>query len=496
MAKKKPYAAIFSLALIGILFIGLGVSGAAGQFQQGLDSWLNSNGLPNSLTIYPAVSTTLTCYYGQTVTAAVSGGANNPYGTSYVYWYLDGYSVSGSESGVYTTSSTLAVGSHTLVAQDWFDQSTVTFTVIVSNPVLTVAKSGSGSVSISVGTHAYAVGTHISITATPASGYQFSHWARGTTYVFTSTDIFNMPASDLSTTAVFVQVPATPTPSPVPTAVPTAPPTPTPSPSPSPSPSPAPQVALTMGTSGSGTISKSAFYKDGDVVPFYMSTVTPGTTFYCDVNSKVKIAASEDYGYTFSYWLLNDGTKDYSASTTLTMSASRTALAVFVSTATPTPTPLPEYTLSMSISGSGTITPSIGPHTYTSGTTAYLTATASSGYHFSYWLFENGAKDYAASTSLSMTQSRSAIAVFIADDPEVTPAPEPTPLPTAKPQPTAAPETSPTPIPTVDSDPNNTDDYDNSSSTPYIDANQLCIVGGAAALIIDGLWLALVKKWI
>lgn len=504
MSKKKPYASITVIFLIGVILIGLGVSNTAGQIQQELDSLVNSVIPPDSMALAASSSTSLSCAYGQTVTASVSGAADNPYGLAYaaVSWALDGnwvYTSENSDSSSYTTPSNLGAGTHNLVAYDHYSGGTITFTVIVGNPTLTISKSGSGSTSPATGSYtSYVPGSSVSITAFPSAGYQFSHWARGTTYVFTATDTFLMPSNDFSTTAVFVPVPATPTPTPI---SPTATPTPIPAtPTPSPAPTPIPQVSLTMGVSGSGTISKGSFYMPGDIAPFFMAEVAPGSIFICNINSFVTISATPDTGNVFSYWLMNDGAKIYSAQTTLTMSSSKTALAVFTSTATPTPTPIPQYSLTIGVSGQGTTSPGIGTSPYNAGSSVSISASASTGNVFSYWLMNDGTKIYTASTSISMTGPKSALAVFTSTatpNPSASPTAAPTPLPTTTPSPTVAPSNDPTPIPTAPTDDITNPDVDDTDNQDlYIDANQLCTVLGGALIIIGALWLAIVQKWL
>ncbi len=100
---------------------------------------------------------------------------------------------------------------------------TPTYTLSVS-----VSPSGAGSVSPPGGK--YESGLHVTLTATPASGYTFDYWD-GAASGSSSTVTITMN-SNKSTTAHFkvVKTPATPTPSPTPTPTPTSTPTSTPSP--------------------------------------------------------------------------------------------------------------------------------------------------------------------------------------------------------------------------------------------------------------------------
>jgi hypothetical protein len=263
----------------------------------------------------------------------------------------------------------------------------------------------------------------------------------------------------------------TPTPTPVPTPTPIgATPTPTPSPTQMPTPTPIPQMSLTMGISGQGSISP-----------------TSGTYSY-NVGTEVTISATASNGYTFSYWLFDDGSKGYVASTSLIMSRSRSALAVFTQNAQPTPTPIPQVTLTMGISGQGSIYPTVGTHNYDVNSQVTISATASNGYTFNYWLFDGGTQNSNPTVPLTLSQSRSALAVFAAipqatptpapgatPAPTPAPTPQPTPLPTSTPQPTTQPTTTPEPTPIP---------IDGATPTPtpieneYINVNELSTVGG------------------
>ena len=111
--------------------------------------------------------------------------------------------------------------------------------------VVTVYASGSGTVT---GGGSYSEGTQVTLTATPASGFQFDCWLDGNNEIVsvTSTYTFVVGDSNLKFTAVFksaptpVPEPPTATPTPKPTPVP-EPPTPTPVP-PTPTPVPEPTV--------------------------------------------------------------------------------------------------------------------------------------------------------------------------------------------------------------------------------------------------------------
>lgn len=117
--------------------------------------------------------------------------------------------------------------------------------------VVTVYASGSGTVT---GGGSYSEGTQVTLTATPASGFQFDCWLDGNNEIVsvTSTYTFVVGDSNLKFTAVFksaptpVPEPPTATPTPKPTPVP-EPPTPTPTPVP-PTPTPVPDTPTPVPT--------------------------------------------------------------------------------------------------------------------------------------------------------------------------------------------------------------------------------------------------------
>jgi len=199
---------------------------------------------------------------------------------------------------------------------------------------LTMAVSGSGSMSPAVGQHTYTAGTAVTVSASPASGYYFSHWtaaAGSFTNASSATTTFTMPAQDVTVTAHFEE------------AVP---------------------YTLTMAVSGSGSTSPAVG----------QHTYTAGTP--------VTISASPASGYYFSHWTAAAGSFNNasSATTTFTMPAQDVTV-----TANFEETVVTYYTLttSVSTSGGGSVNPIGG--TYAAGSQVTLTATPASGYSFSNW---------------------------------------------------------------------------------------------------------------
>ncbi len=83
-----------------------------------------------------------------------------------------------------------------------------TITANFSQATLTMAVSGSGSVTPAVGSHTYPVGATVNISATPASGWQFSGWTGDVADANSATTSMTMD-TDKTVTANFSEIPVT-----------------------------------------------------------------------------------------------------------------------------------------------------------------------------------------------------------------------------------------------------------------------------------------------
>jgi hypothetical protein len=222
---------------------------------------------------------------------------------------------------------------------------------------LTMAVAGSGSTSPAVGPHTYTTGASVPITASPASGYYFSHWtapAGSFTNANSATTTFTMPAQNVTVTANFVEGP----------------------------PFPPGQYTLTMAVAGSGSTSPA---------------VGPHT--YA-AGASVPITANPAGGYYFSHWASPAGTfgSTTAATTTFTMPAQDVTV-----TANFTVIPPVQYTLTMTVAGSGSTSPAVGPHTYAAGTSVPIAATPAGGYSFVNWAAPAGSFANAGSAATTFT---------------------------------------------------------------------------------------------
>jgi len=208
---------------------------------------------------------------------------------------------------------------------------TVTANFTSSSTVLTVVSSGNGTVSPN-GARSVTSGAPTSVTATPATGYQFSGWTEsgeGASIANprSATTTVTLASGSATIAANFALSSHT----------------------------------LTVLTSGHGSVSPSG-----------SSTVTYGTP--------TSIAANPDSGYSFTGWSTSDSTVSIadasSPTTTATLAnGNGTVTANFA---------INSYKLTATASGGGTVTPS-SPAAVAYGTATKITATPSAGYYFAGW---------------------------------------------------------------------------------------------------------------
>lgn len=182
--------------------------------------------------------------------------------------------------------------------------------------------------------------------------------------------------------------------------------------------------------------------------------LTPSTTYNYTTGDVISYTPVPGSGFSFYAWdWISGSTAVTSTSTTLTETLSSSACAIqamFIPTtnATQTVSGSGSATIVGLMSAGGTTSPASGTSTssptssdtgYTIGQTATLTATASSGWKFLYWLVVSaqGRTDYTSSTvSVTVPASEMAIQAFFVPTssslaaPGVSPSPSVTPTPT------------------------------------------------------------------
>ncbi|MDD2758597.1 MAG: hypothetical protein PHD72_04530, partial [Patescibacteria group bacterium] len=116
-------------------------------------------------------------------------------------WVFDHWTLDGSSGGS-INPLTLAMGAaHTLKA---------VFTEFVSPPtqkVLTISASTGGTTNPTVGAHSYNVGTVVTATETPDSGYDFVRWEKNGAPLSTSSSVDVVVDADMTVTAIFEVTP-------------------------------------------------------------------------------------------------------------------------------------------------------------------------------------------------------------------------------------------------------------------------------------------------
>ena len=94
------------------------------------------------------------------------------------------------------------------VTMDGDNSLTAVFTEIPPEEYdLTLAVTGSGSTSPSIGIHTYTDGTNVSVTATPSAGWTFSHWLLDSVNVGSNSPYIVTMNSNHSLVAVFTEIP-------------------------------------------------------------------------------------------------------------------------------------------------------------------------------------------------------------------------------------------------------------------------------------------------
>lgn len=270
--------------------------------------------------------------------------ANPASGYTFDHW-------SGDTSGA-TSSITITIDSDKSLTAN-FKVTTITYALAIE-----ISPSGAGSVTITGGE--YESGVQATLTASPATGYQFVNW---TGDVGTIADVSDASTTitmngDYSITANFCQIPLT-------------------------------YYTLTIAIAGSGSTSPAVgqrSYAAGSVVP---------------------IVATPVNGYRFVNWTGNLDTVGNvtAASTTITMNKPYSITANFVA--------VHYLTISSTIGGNVT-TPGEGTSTYDKGAVVNLVATPDSGYRFVNWNGDAGtiSNVNSATTTITMNDSYSVTANF------------------------------------------------------------------------------------
>ncbi len=191
---------------------------------------------------------------------------------------------------------------------------------------LEIAIEGEGVTDPSVGTHVYEYGDEVVVTATPETGWYFSHWSGDVPEDEEESDeITIFMDGDKTITAHFLRE----------------------------------EYTLEITVEGEGV------------------TDPPMGTHVYEYEDEVVVTATPATGWRFSHWSgdVLEGEEE-SDEITIVMDSDKNITAHFERI---------YHNLILSITGQGTIDPSAGNHTYPYGTTVNITATPAEGWYFSHW---------------------------------------------------------------------------------------------------------------
>ncbi|ASI13489.1 cell surface protein [Candidatus Mancarchaeum acidiphilum] len=258
-------------------------------------------------------------------------------GYEFVDWTCSG---SGCYSGTATSKSLSGLGSSI--------EETAHFKLIPETLTMNVNPSNDGSTSPGVGSHTYGYGTTVSLSETPATGYEFVDWTCNGNgcYSGTSTNPTVTLKNSITETANFKLIPET--------------------------------LTMNMNPSSGGSISPSV----GNYIYNYGTVIT--------------ITESPSTGYEFTGWT-GSGSGSYTGNksvSSVTMDSAITETANFKL--------IPEtLTMNVNPSSGGTTSPSVGTYTYNYGTSITISETPNPGYTFYDWTC--GGYDCYSGTSQSAT---------------------------------------------------------------------------------------------
>ncbi len=293
---------------------------------------------------FSLISYSVTTSSNPTAGGTTSGGGTYNFGTSvtlsatpsagyaFVNWTEGGTPVSTSASYNFNISA-----SRTLVA----NFSLNTFTVVTSsNPTAGGSTSGGGT---------YNYGASATVTATPATGYQFVNWVEGGTAVSTSANYTFTVSANRTLVANFSLITFT--------------------------------VATSLSPAGGGTANGAGSYGYG---------------------TSVTVSSTTNTGYTFVNWTEGGTVVSSSASYTFTLNANRTLVANFS---------LNTYAVVISSSPTTGGTTS-GGGTFNYGTSVTVSATPSTGYTFVNWTESGTVVSANTSHSFTLSTDRTFVANF------------------------------------------------------------------------------------
>ena len=276
-------------------------------------------------------------------TVAITVGAGTP---DTLYYYCANHPSMGNIIKVVDSTALISDGNASTTAVDTNASYVLRANFSLNQHLLAVNAGPGGSVSTG-GTFAY--GTDANISATPDSGYIFTHWSGSGPNEPTSSTTTASMTENRSITANFELGSYT--------------------------------LNLAVNASGGGTVLGGGNYEFGQTV---------------------NIFASPFEGYRFVEWTGGNPADANAFGTTVTITASQTITATFASSNH-------DLLLIENIEGAGTLT---GSGNYPHGSDVNVTATASSGYVFTNWSGNGIADENATATTISLTSDLNVTANF------------------------------------------------------------------------------------
>jgi hypothetical protein len=331
------------------------------------DHWLldgNNNGTANSTHVLMNANHQLQAFfrplnYTLTILAATNG-LINPSPGSYAYSYgtlvnvsavpntgygLDHWLLDGSNAGSANPIQVSMTTNHQLTAV-FAPGSTVNYTLNITTTV-------GGATSPGAGNYVYPLGTVVTVTASPNTGYHFDHWSLdGNTYGTANTIQVTMNSTH-QLQAIFTPLNYT--------------------------------LTITPTTNGS-------------------TNPSPGSHVY-SYGTAASVTAQPNTGYVLDHWLLDNTSAGAANPISVTMTTNHQLTAVFAPFTG-------NYTLTVTATAGGATSPLPGVYTYFSGTVVTVTASPNTGYAFDHWSLDGNSVGTASSTQVTMNTNHQLKAFF------------------------------------------------------------------------------------
>jgi uncharacterized repeat protein (TIGR02543 family) len=131
------------------------------------------------------------------------------------------------------------------------------------------------------------------------------------------------------------------------------------------------------------------------------STSPAAGSYTCNQGALAQVTATPSSGWIFDRWLIDEDLTSQENPINVRMDSAHKIKAIFI---------LLQYTLALSANGLGTTSPSIGTHTYNSGSQIIVSATPDSGWQFTGWSGDlSGTSNLA---SITMNGNKTVTAIF------------------------------------------------------------------------------------